>query len=268
MTSEASWVPAEVDISTPSAARLYDYYLGGAYNFETDRELAKKIFDVFPEMPYLAQVNRAFLRRATKFCAEQGITQFVDIGCGLPTTGAVHEIAQAVNPDSRVLYVDNEPVAVAHSELILEDNDRAAVIQADLRDPDSIFGHPHATRLLDRDQPLAVLVVAVVHFVPDSDDPAGLLARYRDAMTPGSYLAFSHVSGDTLPNVAKAAELYRNSQNPAYLRTRDEVAAMLTGFELVDPGLVFVPQWRPADPRDAEDAERCSFYGAVGRVTG
>ncbi|HEX4703494.1 MAG TPA: SAM-dependent methyltransferase [Pseudonocardiaceae bacterium] len=265
MAGNIDWIPAEIDTDTPSAARLYDYYLGGGHHFEADRQLAQRIYKVFPEMPYLARANRAFLRRATEFCARNGITQFLDIGCGLPTSGAVHEVAQAINPDVRVVYVDNEPVAVAHSGLILDGNDKAAIVHADLRDPDAVLGHPEARRLLDLSQPIAVLVVAVVHFVPDADEPAAVLARYRDAMAPGSFLAFSHVSGDTLANVAKAAELYRNSQNPAYLRTKAEIAAMLTGFELVEPGLVFVPEWRPNSPEDAVDAQRCSFYGAVGR---
>lgn len=265
MAGTTDWIPDEVDLTTPSAARLYDYYLGGAYNFESDRALAKRIYQVFPEMPYLARVNRAFLRRATEFCAHQGIRQFLDIGCGLPTSGAVHEVAQAIDPGAHVVYADNEPVAVAHSELILEGNENATVIRADLRDPDAVLNDPRTRRLLDLGEPIALLVVAVVHFVPDSDNPARVLARYRELLAPGSFLAFSHVSGDTLPNVAKAAELYRNSQNPAYLRTKAEIAAILAGFELVEPGLVFVPEWRPHAPEDAVDAGRCSFYGAVGR---
>jgi SAM-dependent methyltransferase len=265
MAGSTDWIPAHIDTETPSAARLYDYYLGGGHHFEADRQLARRIYDVFPEMPYLARMNRAFLRRATEFCARQGITQFLDIGCGLPTSGAVHEIAQAINPDVRVVYADNEPVAVAHSALILEGNDRTAIIRADLRDPAAVLEHPDTRRLLDLSQPIALLVVAVMHFVPDTDDPAGVLASYREVMAPGSYLGFSHVSGDTLENVAKAAELYRNSQNPAYLRTKAEIAAILTGFDLVEPGLVFVPEWRPSSPQDAVDAQRCSFYGAVGR---
>lgn len=266
MVGSTDWIPAEIDTTTPSAARLYDYYLGGGHHFESDRALAERIYAVFPQMPHLARVNRAFLRRATEFCARQGITQFLDIGCGLPTSGAVHEIAHGIAPDAHVVYVDNEPVAVAHSELILDGNENAAVIQADLRDPDGVLNHPTTRRLLDLSKPVALLVVAVVHFVADGDEPARVLARYREALAPGSFLAFSHVSGDTLANVSKAAELYRNSQNPAYLRTKAEIGAMLSGFDLVDPGLVFVPEWRPYTPEDAEDAQRCSFYGAVGRV--
>jgi SAM-dependent methyltransferase len=265
VTGRTDWVPAEIDTETPSAARLYDYYLGGGYHFEADRRLAQRIYEVFPETPHMARANRAFLRRATEFCAAQGITQFLDIGCGLPSSGAVHEVAQSIDPDNRVVYVDNEPVAVAHGELILEGTDRAGIVRADLRDPASVLDNPVTRGLLDLNRPVALLIVAVMHFVSDDDDPAGLLARYREALAPGSYLAFSHVSGDALPNVDRAIELYRNTQNPIYLRPRADIEAMLAGFELVEPGLVFVPAWRPHCPAEAANAERCSFYGAVGR---
>ena len=259
------WIPAEVDTDRPSAARLYDYYLGGGHHFAADRELAQRIYQVVPETPYMARMNRAFLRRATEFCARQGIRQFLDLGCGLPTTGAVHEIAQAIDPAARVMYVDDEPVAVAHSELILEHHDNTAVLHADLRNPDHVLNHPRTRRLLDLSQPIALLTVAVLHFVSDADDPAGIIRRYREAMAPGSYFVLSHGTGDTLfAEGQSVVELYRDSQNPGYLRTKAEVAALLDGFDLVEPGLVFVPRWRPASPEDAEDAERSSFYGAVG----
>lgn len=259
------WIPAEVDTETPSAARLYDYYLGGGYHFEVDRKLAQRIYEVLPETPHMARMNRAFLRRATEFCARQGIRQFLDLGCGLPTTGAVHEIAQAIDPAVRVMYVDNEPVAVAHSELILEHNDNTAVLHADLRDPDRVLNHPETRGLLDLSQPVALLMVAVLHFVPDADDPAGIIRRYREAMAPGSHFVLSHGTGDTMfAQGQSVVELYRDSQTPGYPRTKAEVAAMLDGFDLVAPGLVFVPRWRPNSPEDAEHAERSSFYGAVG----
>jgi SAM-dependent methyltransferase len=265
VVGNSDWVPAEIDTETPSAARLYDYYLGGGHHFEADRKLAQLVLQVVPETPSMARANRAFLRRATEFCAGQGITQFLDIGCGLPASGAVHEVARALNPDSRVVYVDNEPVAVAHGELMLENVDGAGIVQADLRDPRGVLDNPVTRGLLDLTRPVALLMVAVMHFVSDDDDPAGLLERYRAALPPGSFLAFSHVSGDTLPDVTRAIDLYQNSQNPVYLRSHAEIAAMLTGFDLVEPGLVFLPAWRPCSPADAEDARRCSFYGAVGR---
>lgn len=259
------WVPAEIDTETPSAARLYDYYLGGGYHFESDRKLAQRIYEVLPDMPYLARVNRAFLRRAAMFCARQGITQFLDIGCGLPTTGAVHEVVGAVNPDAKVVYVDNEPVAVAHGELILEGNENATVLQGDLRRPESVLDHPRTRRMLNLDQPVAVLTTAVMHFVTDEANPARLVARYREAMAPGSYLVLSHATADGQDDIEKVVELYRNSQNPGYLRTREQVTAMLEGFDLVEPGVVFLPEWRPESPEDAVNPERSSFYGVVGR---
>jgi hypothetical protein len=259
------WVPAEIDTETPSAARLYDYYLGGGYHFESDRKLAQRIYEVLPDTPYLARVNRAFLRRAAVFCAQQGITQFLDIGCGLPTTGAVHEVVGAVNPDVKVVYVDNEPVAVAHSELILEGNENATVLQGDLRHPETILSHPRTRRMLNLDEPVAVLTTAVMHFVSDEANPARLVARYREAMAPGSYLVLSHATADAAEDIEKVVELYRNSQNPGYLRTKEQVLEMLEGFDLVEPGVVFVPEWRPEVQEDAADPARSSFYGVVGR---
>ncbi len=263
--TNTDWIPAEVDTETPSAARLYDYYLGGGYHFESDRKLAQQIYQVLPDTPYLARVNRAFLRRAAQYCAAQGVSQFLDIGCGLPTTGAVHEVVRAVNPDAKVVYVDNEPVAVAHSELILQHNENATVLQGDLRKPETVLDHPETHRMLDLSKPVAVLTTAVMHFVSDTADPAGLIARYRAAMAPGSYLVLSHATADAAADITKVVELYRNSQNPGYLRTRNQVTAMLAGFDLVEPGVVFVPDWRPESPEDAVDPERSSFYGAVGR---
>lgn len=266
VAGNSGWIPAEIDTDTPSAARLYDYYLGGAYHFDADRRLAHRIYQVYPEMPQLARVNRAFLRRATEYCVRQGITQFLDIGCGLPTTGAVHEVAQALDPEARIVYVDNEPVAVAHGELILEHNDRAAIVHADLRDPDTVLNHPTTRRLLDLDRPVALLIVAVVHFVPDADNPAGVIARYRAAMAPGSHVVFSHVSGSMQADLGRAVDLYRHSQTPAYLRPKADLAAMLAGFDLVEPGLVPVPRWRPDHPDDAAADGLQSFYAAVGRL--
>jgi SAM-dependent methyltransferase len=259
------WIPAEIDTETPSAARLYDYYLGGGYHFESDRKLAQRIYQALPDTPHLARVNRAFLRRAAQYCATQGVDQFLDIGCGLPTTGAVHEVVQAVNPNAKVVYVDNEPVAVAHSELILQSNENATVLQGDLRKPETVLDHAETRRMLDLTRPVAVLTTAVMHFVSDEANPAALIARYRAAMAPGSYLVLSHATADASANVADAVKLYENSQNPGYLRTKAQVAAMLADFDLVEPGVVFVPEWRPESPEDAVDPERSSFYGVVGR---
>src|SRR6266496_362687 len=182
-----SWAPQHIDLDRPNAARIYDYFLGGACNFEHDREFADKFLKIMPEAELAARRNRAFLRRAVRFCVEQGIRQFLDIGSGIPTVGNVHEIAQGMDPECRVLYVDNEPVAVAHSELMLEGNENAAVLQADLCDPDTVLGSQSAQQLLNFDEPLGLLMVAVLHFVPDTADPQSAIARYISALAPGSF---------------------------------------------------------------------------------
>ncbi|MCP2166421.1 SAM-dependent methyltransferase [Goodfellowiella coeruleoviolacea] len=270
MEQRPVWAPATVDLNTPSAARLYDYYLGGNYNFAVDRQLANRIYQALPEMPYLARVNRSFLGRAVRFCVSQGVRQFLDIGCGLPTLGSVHEIAQRVDPRCRVAYVDNEPVAVAHGELLLAGNPNAGIALADVRDVHGVLNSKTVTRLLDFNEPVAVLMVALLHFIPDADRPVEMIARYREAMAPGSYLVLSHVSDDELPGVSHAAEFYKNSQNPVTLRGRAQVERLMGGFELVDPGLVFCPDWRPDTPEDTDEAAAhppCSFYAGVGRRT-
>lgn len=262
-TRDEEWLPDDVDFDTPSAARLYDYYLGGRHNFAPDRELAHRIYQVFPEMPALARENRAFLRRAVRHLLRRGVRQFVDIGCGLPTAGAVHEIALQSDPEARVVYVDNEPVAVAHSDLLLRDETRATVFRGDLRAPDAILRGPRTRELLDLDQPVAVLMVAVLHFVGDDEQPLRLLQDYRQLLNPQDYLVVSHASGDTLPSASGAAELYRNSQNSAHLRSHAEIRELLADYTLHEPGLVFLPEWQPDHPADAEHAASCSFYGAL-----
>ena len=267
LVDRPDWAPKNVDIEKASAARLYDFYLGGSYNFEVDRELGRKVAAAAPGVYDFALLNRAFLRRAVQYMVSQGIDQFLDIGSGIPTAGNVHEIAQRTNPDARVVYVDNEPVAVAHSELLLENNPNAVTIEADLREPDDILGHEKTRRMLDFSRPIGLLTVAVYHFIPDSDDPRGLLARYRSALSSGSYLALSHVTTDTMgEQVRQIIELYRNSQNPAIARTREQFTAMFDGFELVEPGVVFTPEWHPESPEDVgEHPEESAVYAGVGR---
>ncbi|MCT2586337.1 SAM-dependent methyltransferase [Actinophytocola gossypii] len=261
------WAPESIDLDRPNAARVYDYLLGGAANFEQDREFANKLLEVMPEARAAARLNRAFLHRAVRYCVGAGIRQFVDVGSGIPTAGNVHEIAQELAPECRVLYVDSEAVAVTHSELILHDNDRAEAIRADLTDPAAVLESPAAGRLIDFAAPVAVLMVAVLHFIPDSAQPHAAVTRYVEAMAPGSLLVLSH--GVELPVADRAAEideLYRRSANPGVRRTPDEVAAFFTGTELVEPGLVWTPQWRPESPNDVgEHPEASLVYAGVGR---
>jgi hypothetical protein len=264
---QPDWIPAGVDLDTPSAARCYDFYLGGAHNFAVDRELAGKVLEVVPNVREIAMNNRAFLRRAVRYCLEQGIRQFLDIGSGIPTAGNVHEIVHAVDPRARVVYVDNEPVAAAHSRTILENVDNTAIVQADLLDVDDVLDAPETRRLLDYSQPIAVMMVALVHFVPEGDKPREVIRRYHDRLPAGSHLGFSHVTGDDYPQGTEGlVKLYENSTNPVTLRTRSEVAELVSDFELVDPGIVYVPEWHPDDPEDVPDKpEESIVYGLVGR---
>jgi hypothetical protein len=260
------WVPADIDTERPSAATIYDYYLGGAHNFAVDRQVAEQMIAMYPDAPLGAQANRAFLRRAVEFLVDAGVHQFLDIGSGVPTVGHVHEIAQRAAPESRVVFVDIDPVAVAHSRQILADNDRTTAIQEDIRRPEHILNHPETQRLLDLDQPVAVLAVALFHFIPDADDPVSILERLTGPLASGSYLAISHGSEDAR-NVAEGKEIYRRSGIELISRSRAQVQALFGQFDLVEPGVVWVPQWRPESPLDAyhDQPERSGFYAGVGR---
>jgi SAM-dependent methyltransferase len=270
MADLSEWVPPGIDLTTPSAARAYDALLGGAHNFDVDRAFARKAEQVFPGVAASCQANRAFLRRAVRFLVRNGVRQFLDIGSGIPTVGNVHEIAQAADPTCRVAYVDNEEVAVAHSQLILQDNARATVVQADVRSPDAVLDAPEIRRLLDFDQPIAVLMLALLHFIPDTDDPAGLVARYRTALTPGSYLAITHATGDSRPAEMRALEkLYATSSNPAVARTTAWITGLFDGFALVEPGTVYVPEWQPDTSLDVPShPEHYIFFGGLARKPG
>ncbi|MBB5155836.1 SAM-dependent methyltransferase [Saccharopolyspora phatthalungensis] len=267
MTENATWVPESVDQEIPSAARLYDYLLGGAHNFAADRALGEKFVAALPSGRDVARLNRAFLRRAVAFMAQQGIRQFLDIGSGIPTVGNVHEIAQAADPRARVVYVDYESVAVAHSQMLLEDNDNATIIQANLVEPGVILGHPEARRLLDFDEPVGLIMAGVFHFVSHDHDAPAIVAQYRDALVSGSYLALSHFTADISPaEMAGVVEVMRRSADPIHTRTRAEITELFTGFELVEPGLVGTARWRPDRPEQAADQPGGSqIYAGVGR---
>ncbi|MGH3777452.1 MAG: SAM-dependent methyltransferase [Pseudonocardiaceae bacterium] len=263
---DQAWVPEELNVVVPSSARIYDYLLGGGHNFETDRQAAQRLLAAVPARD-MARRNRSFLRRAVLFLIDAGIRQFLDLGSGIPTVGNVHEVAQEADPACRVLYVDIEPIAVAHSELLLAGNDNASVIRADLRKPDTILDAPETRRLLDLRQPLGVLMVGVMQFVPDDDDPWAIVAGYREHLAPGSYVAMSHFTPDGMPErMAKAVEVFKNTQEPAHPRPHAQVMRMFDGFELVEPGLVYTSQWRPESAEDADDQPHHSnLYAAIGR---
>jgi hypothetical protein len=264
-----SWVPADVDLTRPSAARVYDYYLGGSHNLEVDRRMAREAIAMWPDLPAIMQSNRAFLRRAVRYVAEQGISQFLDIGSGIPTVGNVHEAAQQVNPDARVVYVDSDPIAVAHSRAILAGNEQTAVVQADLREPDALFEHPAVGDTIDLNRPVAVLMVAVLHFVSDEDDPWGMIAGYRDRLAPGSFLAISHAgyeADEETDASREARKIYNRDVTRTTIRDRTEFGRLFDGFALVEPGVVRVPAWHPESPADiGEFGQRFPGFAAIGR---
>jgi hypothetical protein len=259
---ELGWVPDDVDLTKPNAARVYDYFLGGANNFDVDRLFAKKLTEILPDAAFLAIENRSFLRRAVRFVAEQGVRQFLDLGSGIPTVGNTHEIAQEVRPDAQVVYVDFEAVAVAHSELMLADTPNATIVRADFRQPHSVLANPVVKDVIDFSKPVGVLMFSSMHFVADEDRPWDIVAAFRDATVPGSYLAFSHATNDHRPEVADAVAEYKNSANTAYVRSRDEVTRFFDGYDLVEPGVVYTAEWRAE--LDVCDPWRSGAYAAVG----
>lgn len=262
-----AWVGPEIDMSRPSAARVYDVHLGGSHNFRADREAARRVVEFMPELPDILRANRAFLRRAVLYLVDQGITQFLDLGSGIPTVGNVHAIARQANPDCRIVYVDIDPVAVAHSRVLLRGQDHATAIQGDMRRPREILNDAQTRATLDFTRPIAVLMVAVLHFVPDSDNPRGIIGQYLDALVPGSYLAISHASleGATPSRYEEATQQYRRSVTDFTMRTRAEINDLFTGVELVDPGVVYLTEWHPEPGADTSDAARMSTFAGVGR---
>lgn len=265
MVGDLSWVPPEVDPSVPHPARVYDYWLGGASNFAADRALAEQITKLMPGVREACRFNRAFLRRAAIFMLDAGIRQFLDIGSGIPTAGNVHEIALQASQDSRIVYVDNEAVAVAHSELMLADVPQAAVIDVDLRSPGEVFSHAVTREMLDFDRPVLLLMLAVLHFVPEPADLRPLISKYRNKLAPGSMLAISHATGDHRPRTEEEGlvNLYATSTNTALGRSRKQITELFGDFELVDPGAVYVPEWRPDEGEVEEHPERYLFFGGV-----
>lgn len=262
------WAPGDIPFDKPSAARMYDYYLGGHHNFEIDRRMAEKAIAMWPDLPLIMQTNRAFLRRAVDFLVAQGIDQFLDIGSGIPTIGNVHEVAQRANPNARVVYVDVDPITVAHSEAILQGTPNVSVIQGDFRQAAQILDHPKTRTLLDFETPIAVLLVAVLHFIIDDEEIRHSLQVLHGAMASGSYLVISHASDQDKPRETREHEdLYRQTSTPITMRSRRDIELCFEGFDLVDPGLVYFPLWRPEGPDDLflDEPERSPGFVGVGR---
>jgi SAM-dependent methyltransferase len=259
----------------PTVAGMYDFYLGGTGHSPADRAAAEKIVQLLPEVVDAAWANRGFLQRAVRrMAADWGVRQFLDIGSGLPTQHNTHDVLAEVAPDARVVYVDIDPAAVAHGRELLAGNDRVGVIQGDVRRPDEILAHPDTRRLIDRSRPVGVLLVAVLHFVPDDDDPWGLVARYLEAVPAGSYLALSHISATSEVTESAgraAATVYAMTDNPPIDRTRTEIERFFAGLELVapyrggEPGLAHTGVWGAEDPAAADSEGSRLGFAAVAR---
>jgi hypothetical protein len=261
--------PYEIDVITPSVARMYDYYLGGKDNYAADREAARLVLGAAPDVPLAALENREFLKRAMQYlAAERGISQFVDIGPGLPTQGNIHQLAQRHNPGAKVAYVDNDASVLVHSRALLDGVPGVTLLPGDLREPEAILAAPDLTAVIDFSRPVALLMTLVLHFVPPADDPYGLVAAYRDALCPGSFLVLSHVTGDDRePGMLGGVDAYENASAPLNLRTRSQVQEFFNGFNLIDPGVVFLSQWRPTGEYHAQGGTRWAYCG-VGEKPG
>jgi len=254
----------EIETDRPSIARLYDYLLGGTHNFAADRELAHKLLQAEPNARYIVAENRAFLGRAVRFLLSAGIRQFIDLGAGIPTQQNVHEIAQKHDPEAKVVYVDNDPIAVAHSRQILWDRSRARVIEGDLREPDSVLDHPDLTSLIDLNQPVGLLMISVLHFVPDSGEPVSAVDRFARTLAPGSHLVIAHATHEAAPEAAaQVHDLSTTATASIHPRAREEIMPFFSRFDLVEPGLVYLSSWRPDEP--PADPDVVWIFGGVGR---
>jgi hypothetical protein len=257
----------EVDPDKPSVARIYDFWLGGSQNFAADREVARRTAEAMPHLPAAAWANRAFLRRVVRHLAGPlGIDQFLDLGSGVPTVGNVHEVAQEVNPQARIVYVDIDPVAVAHARALLADNPRAEAALADLRRPETVLNHPLTARTLDLSRPVAVLIFAVLHFIADDGQADEIVRSFLRAVVPGSYLALSHGVPDSADPAAQssAADAYAAKTGVPYVsRTPEQIGGWLTGLEVLPPGLVPTDAWMP-DP-GTQAGPNPLYWGALAR---
>jgi len=248
----------------PSSARIYDYLLGGKDNYPADRSAAEVILARLPNVRMAVQWNRGFLRRVVRYLVgEAGIRQIIDIGAGLPSAGNTHEVALAACPDARVVYVDHDPVVLAHARDMLHAVPSAAVIDQDLHSPEAILADPELTALIDFGEPVAFLFLSVLHFIGDEADPAGLIARLHGPFPSGSHVAISHATPDAVADVAHAARVFDKATERAYVRTGTEIGKLVVGLDMVPPGLVWTPDWRPDPGVTVPPNARESYYLAV-----
>ncbi len=262
-------VPENIDTSQPNVARIYDFLLGGKDNFAVDREAARRLLEVSPDMAGIVRDNRSFIGRVVRYLADEaGVRQFVDLGGGLPTQTNVHEMARAIAPDACVVYVDNDPVVWSHGQALLAHDRQVAMIHADLRDPLAVLADPELLALIDLTRPVALVCASVLHFVPDSDEPHRIIAEYRDQVAPGSYLAISHgTTGETEDHhqvVGGVTSVYRQASAQLHVRSLADIQRFFDGFEMVEPGQVWINEWRP-EPGVAAAGQPRSLRGGVGR---
>ncbi|MEU9504144.1 SAM-dependent methyltransferase [Streptomyces sp. NPDC048196] len=266
----------EIDTSRPHPARMYDYYLGGWDNYEVDRVAAERVIEVHPQVRLSARANRAFLRRAVRTVVDAGVRQLIDLGTGIPTSPNTHEVAREAAPDCRVVYVDNDPIVATHAGARLTNAARTGFVLGDVRDPKAVLDHPVVRELIDFDEPVALLLVAVLHFLRDAEDPAGVIATLAEALPAGSHLVLTHATdepyegypGGRTDEVARAGveDVYKSATASLNLRSKAGIEPLFGPFTLLDPGVVRVPLWRPDGPvPDAEELNNTVFYGGVGR---
>jgi hypothetical protein len=259
-----------IDTSKPNVARIYDYLLGGKDNFAVDRAAAQQLIAVTPNTPGVVRDNRSFIGRAVRYLAEdEGIRQFVDLGGGLPTQLNVHEMVHRIAPDARVVYVDNDPVVFVHGQALLARGDGVAMVCADLRAPADVLQHPEVGELLDLARPVAIVCTSVLHFIPDQDDPYRIIAGYRDRLVPGSYLVISHGTVATKEEdptgiLDSVTSVYSQASAQLHVRSLAEIRRLFDGFDIIEPGVVWMNEWRP-DPAAPPAGQVTSLHAGVGR---
>jgi S-adenosyl methyltransferase len=263
------WSPPNLPLDKPSAARMYDYFLGGYHNFAVDRQAADAAIAIYPDFPLVMQANRAFLRRAVKYLISQGVRRFLDLGSGIPTVDNTHHVARRADPDARVVYVDNDPIAVAHSTALLRGEPSVAIIEADAVDYQQLLSNRDIRALLDEGEPVGLLIVFVLHFVLDDQRAYDMVRSMTNALPSGSYVVISHGTDEDVPPEVRdqLLRLYSRTTNPVRVRRRAEFARFFDGLELVEPGITYVPSWRPEAPDDllVDQPERSIGLAAVAR---
>ncbi|WP_430542565.1 SAM-dependent methyltransferase [Streptomyces iconiensis] len=266
--SEAGFTPEQIDTTTPHPARMYDYYLGGRDNYEADREAAERVLGVLPDIRVTARSNRDFLHRAVRAAMDSGVRQVIDIGTGIPTSPNTHEVARQIAPDVRVAYVDNDPIVATYADAKLTNSGNAGFVLADVREPGTVLDHPVIQRTIDFDQPVALMLVAVLHFITDAEDATGVVGALTERLPAGSHLILSHATADFHESrgFEQAAKVYNEeSTSRAQWRGKEEIMTFFKGFELLEPGLVQLPLWRPEGPvPEGEELSHHMGYGGVG----